>query len=41
MEVVLIFLTSVINLAVAVINLTVAILMKRKKRKDFHSDTDR
>lgn len=37
MEVVLISLTSIINLVVAVINLTVAIKSNRKKEKDFRS----
>ncbi|MFA1819368.1 hypothetical protein ACDX78_04025 [Virgibacillus oceani] len=38
---VLALITTTINLAIAVINITVVILSKRKQEKDFHSGNDR
>ncbi|GAB3800952.1 hypothetical protein [Virgibacillus kimchii] len=38
---VLALITTAINLAIAVINITVVILSKRKKEKDFHSGSNR
>ncbi|MFA1821385.1 hypothetical protein ACDX78_14610 [Virgibacillus oceani] len=38
---VLALITTAVNLAIAVINLTVVLSSKRKQEKDFHSDADR